>query len=105
MLAVQAGVNIYVLDSGVRVTHEQFGYLNGSAGSRAQSGYDFIDKDFNADDCTGKGRRLNRQSLIQEKLIHPLCPLRTRLDRIEYLMTKTGLLFAIRQQDSLVLPA
>eukprot|EP00241_Pyramimonas_parkeae_P000075 CAMPEP_0114250174 /NCGR_PEP_ID=MMETSP0058-20121206/14555_1 /TAXON_ID=36894 /ORGANISM="Pyramimonas parkeae, CCMP726" /LENGTH=1253 /DNA_ID=CAMNT_0001363809 /DNA_START=190 /DNA_END=3948 /DNA_ORIENTATION=- len=49
------GVNIYVLDSGVRVTHEQFGYLNGSDGSRAQSGYDFIDKDFSADDCTGHG--------------------------------------------------
>jgi len=49
------GVNIYVLDTGVRITHEQFGYLNGSAGSRAQSGYDFIDDDSNADDCTGHG--------------------------------------------------
>lgn len=53
LLCQQAGVSIYVIDTGIRVTHEQFGYLNGSAGSRAQSGYDFIDDDRNADDCTG----------------------------------------------------
>eukprot|EP00241_Pyramimonas_parkeae_P014877 CAMPEP_0114293936 /NCGR_PEP_ID=MMETSP0059-20121206/9855_1 /TAXON_ID=36894 /ORGANISM="Pyramimonas parkeae, Strain CCMP726" /LENGTH=2130 /DNA_ID=CAMNT_0001415673 /DNA_START=164 /DNA_END=6556 /DNA_ORIENTATION=- len=49
------GVNIYVMDTGVRMTHEQFGYLNGSAGSRAQSGYDFVDDDYTANDCTGHG--------------------------------------------------
>mmetsp|Transcript_23388 Transcript_23388/g.44612 ORF Transcript_23388/g.44612 Transcript_23388/m.44612 type:complete len:583 (-) Transcript_23388:555-2303(-) len=49
------GVHIYVLDTGVRITHEQFGYLNGSAGSRAQSEYDFIDNDYVADDCEGHG--------------------------------------------------
>lgn len=49
------GVHIYVLDTGVRITHEQFGYLNGSAGSRAQSEYDFIDNDYIADDCEGTG--------------------------------------------------
>ncbi|WHT17709.1 S8 family serine peptidase [Crossiella sp. CA-258035] len=42
------GVNVYVVDTGIRVTHQDFG-------GRAVSGYDFIDNDTNADDCQGHG--------------------------------------------------
>jgi subtilisin family serine protease len=43
-----AGVTAYVVDSGVRSTHTQFG-------GRATSGYDFVDGDRNASDCNGHG--------------------------------------------------
>ncbi|HEY1178799.1 MAG TPA: S8 family serine peptidase, partial [Phytomonospora sp.] len=42
------GVTIYVLDTGVRMTHQTFG-------GRAVSGYDFIDNDSDASDCHGHG--------------------------------------------------
>ncbi|MFI5895239.1 S8 family peptidase [Actinoplanes sp. NPDC051513] len=43
-----ARVTAYVIDSGVRTTHKEFG-------GRAVSGWDFVDKDANADDCKGHG--------------------------------------------------
>ncbi|MET0693572.1 MAG: S8 family serine peptidase [Propionibacteriaceae bacterium] len=43
-----AGVTVYVVDTGVRLTHTQFG-------GRATSGYDFVDYDSNASDCNGHG--------------------------------------------------
>src|SRR5690606_29944591 len=43
-----AGVTAYVIDTGVRVSHEDFG-------GRARSGYDFVDDDADADDCHGHG--------------------------------------------------
>ena len=43
-----AGVNVYVLDTGIRMDHQEFG-------GRATSGYDFIDKDTDASDCQGHG--------------------------------------------------
>lgn len=43
-----AGVTAYVLDTGIRTTHTQFG-------GRARSGYDFIDNDAVAEDCQGHG--------------------------------------------------
>ena len=43
-----AGVTVYVLDTGIRTTHKEFG-------GRATSGWDFVDKDANADDCKGHG--------------------------------------------------
>ena len=43
-----AGVTVYILDTGVRLTHTNFG-------GRATSGYDFIDNDPNASDCQGHG--------------------------------------------------
>jgi subtilisin family serine protease len=43
-----AGVTVYVVDSGVRITHEEFG-------GRARYGYDFVDDDTVADDCYGHG--------------------------------------------------
>jgi subtilisin family serine protease len=43
-----AGVTAYVIDTGVRVTHTDFG-------GRARSGWDFIDNDADAADCNGHG--------------------------------------------------
>ncbi|MFI5932673.1 S8 family serine peptidase [Actinoplanes sp. NPDC051494] len=43
-----AGVTAYVLDTGIKISHEEFG-------GRARNGYDFIDKDAVAQDCHGHG--------------------------------------------------
>ena len=43
-----AGVTAYVIDTGVRLTHTEFG-------GRASSGWDFIDNDADASDCNGHG--------------------------------------------------
>jgi subtilisin family serine protease len=43
-----AGVTAFVVDTGVRLTHTQFG-------GRARSGFDFVDYDNNASDCAGHG--------------------------------------------------
>jgi subtilisin family serine protease len=43
-----SNVHAYVIDTGIRVTHSEFG-------GRATSGYDFVDNDANADDCDGHG--------------------------------------------------
>ncbi|MET0693264.1 MAG: S8 family serine peptidase, partial [Propionibacteriaceae bacterium] len=42
------GVTAFVVDSGIRMTHSDFG-------GRAVSGYDFVDGDSNASDCAGHG--------------------------------------------------
>jgi subtilisin family serine protease len=43
-----ANVTAYILDTGIRMSHGEFG-------GRARSGYDFIDKDADASDCQGHG--------------------------------------------------
>ena len=43
-----AGVTAFVVDTGVRLNHSQFG-------TRGSSGYDFVDHDTNASDCEGHG--------------------------------------------------
>ena len=43
-----AGVTAYVLDTGMRISHDQFG-------GRAKNGWDFIDRDAVANDCNGHG--------------------------------------------------
>jgi subtilisin family serine protease len=43
-----ANVNVYVLDTGIRATHQTFG-------GRVHQGYDFVDNDTNADDGYGHG--------------------------------------------------
>jgi subtilisin family serine protease len=43
-----AGVTAYVLDTGIRITHREFG-------GRATNGYDFVDRDNVAQDCNGHG--------------------------------------------------
>jgi subtilisin family serine protease len=46
-----AGVNVYVLDSGIRFSHAEFG-------GRAVSGYDFVSNDSDASDCFGHGTQV-----------------------------------------------
>ncbi|MEQ9504056.1 MAG: S8 family serine peptidase [Deltaproteobacteria bacterium] len=46
--AAGAGVNIYIVDTGVRTTHQEFG-------GRASSGIDTVDNDSDANDCNGHG--------------------------------------------------
>ena len=43
-----AKVTAYVIDTGINITHQDFG-------GRAKSGFDFIDNDSVADDCNGHG--------------------------------------------------
>jgi subtilisin family serine protease len=43
-----SNVTAYVIDTGIRTTHSDFG-------GRARSGYDFVDDDGNASDCNGHG--------------------------------------------------
>ncbi|MEV6851830.1 S8 family peptidase [Actinoplanes sp. NPDC051411] len=43
-----AGVTAYVLDTGIRITHQQFG-------GRATNGYDAVDRDNVSQDCNGHG--------------------------------------------------
>jgi subtilisin family serine protease len=43
-----AGVTAYVIDTGVRISHTEFG-------GRATSGWDFVDGDADASDCNGHG--------------------------------------------------
>ena len=47
-----AGVHIYVIDTGARITHTDFG-------GRASYGFDFIDNDAIADDCHGHGTHVS----------------------------------------------
>jgi subtilisin family serine protease len=43
-----AGVTAYIVDTGIRFSHHQFG-------GRASSGFDFVDDDADASDCNGHG--------------------------------------------------
>jgi len=43
-----AGVTAYIIDTGIRTSHNEFG-------GRATSGYDFVDNDPDASDCNGHG--------------------------------------------------
>jgi subtilisin family serine protease len=43
-----SNVHAYIIDTGILLTHSQFG-------GRATSGYDFVDDDTNATDCAGHG--------------------------------------------------
>jgi len=46
------GVTAYVVDTGIRSTHNEFG-------GRAVSGYDFVDNDGDASDCNGHGTHVS----------------------------------------------
>ena len=61
--ATGEGTTVYVVDTGVRISHTEFAHANGTAGSRASYGYDFVDNDANADDCQGCGVVLAPRSL------------------------------------------
>mmetsp|Transcript_3276 Transcript_3276/g.11873 ORF Transcript_3276/g.11873 Transcript_3276/m.11873 type:complete len:668 (-) Transcript_3276:389-2392(-) len=47
------GATIFVLDSGVRSMHKEF--IVGSGNSRVGSGYDFVEEDYEPEDCDGHG--------------------------------------------------
>ncbi|MCX6047605.1 MAG: S8 family peptidase [Chloroflexi bacterium] len=47
-VATGAGVNVYIIDTGIRIAHTQFG-------GRASYGYDAVDGSLPADDCNGHG--------------------------------------------------
>jgi subtilisin family serine protease len=47
-------VTIYILDSGIRASHQEFQPWEGSA-TRVTVGPDFVDNDAAADDCDGHG--------------------------------------------------
>lgn len=49
-----SGVTIYILDSGVRASHREFRRWT-EDGIRVRHGYDFVDDDPIAEDCTGHG--------------------------------------------------
>lgn len=49
------GVTIYILDSGIRASHQEFQPWDGSSEVRVTVGPDFVDNDGKADDCDGHG--------------------------------------------------
>ncbi|EFN59363.1 hypothetical protein CHLNCDRAFT_137826 [Chlorella variabilis] len=52
------GTTIYVVDSGIRLSHQEFLTQDGSR-SRASYGYDFVEDDYEADDCDGHGTHVS----------------------------------------------
>ncbi|PSC69339.1 peptidase S8 [Micractinium conductrix] len=52
--ATGSGVNVYVLDTGIRFTHTEFRSLDGSTTVRARHGFSVFD-DNNSTDCNGHG--------------------------------------------------
>ena len=67
--ATGAGVNVYVLDTGVRFTHQDFG-------GRANAVYDNINDGLNGGDCTGHGTHVagiigsSTYGVAKQSLIH-----------------------------------
>ena len=45
-----AGVHVYVIDTGIRASHDEFGN-----GTRVGAGFDFVDEDADPTDCNGHG--------------------------------------------------
>ena len=52
--AAGSGVNVYMIDTGIRFTHTEFGHLDGAPGSRALPGFSVFG-DNNSSDCFGHG--------------------------------------------------
>ncbi|KAL3147460.1 hypothetical protein ABBQ38_014518 [Trebouxia sp. C0009 RCD-2024] len=49
-----SGVHVYMVDTGIRLTHEDFGHMDGTPGSRAVAGFSVFG-DNNSSDCYGHG--------------------------------------------------
>lgn len=66
-----SNVHVYVLDTGIRVGHEEFG-------GRIGNGYDFIDDDSDASDCHGHGTHVSgtiggaSYGIAKNTTIHPV---------------------------------
>ncbi|WP_376774717.1 S8 family peptidase [Saccharothrix violaceirubra] len=65
------GVNVYVLDTGIRASHQDFG-------GRVRQGYDFIDNDTDGDDGYGHGTHVaatiagTKYGVAKEALLYPV---------------------------------
>jgi subtilisin family serine protease len=55
VLCAGKGVTMYLLDSGIRKSHQEFAPWDGSSTNRITVGPDFVDDDGSADDCDGHG--------------------------------------------------
>ncbi|CAK0782475.1 hypothetical protein CVIRNUC_005706 [Coccomyxa viridis] len=49
------GVNVYIVDTGIRVSHQEFRYGDGSAGQRAAEVYTSLQSGATGQDCNGHG--------------------------------------------------
>ena len=49
-----SGINVYMLDTGIRFSHVEFNHLDGTPGSRAVPGFSVFG-DNNSTDCFGHG--------------------------------------------------
>ena len=52
--AAGSGVNVYVIDTGIKFSHQEFGHMDGTPGSRAVPGFSVFG-DNNSSDCYGHG--------------------------------------------------
>ena len=52
--AAGSGVNVYMIDTGIKFTHQEFGHMDGTPGSRAVPGFSVFG-DNNSSDCYGHG--------------------------------------------------
>lgn len=60
------GVTIFILDSGILASHQEFARWGGAGGSsRATLGPDFVDGDGSADDCDGHGTHVASTGTVQ----------------------------------------
>jgi len=66
-----SNVHVYILDTGVRQSHSEFA-------GRIGNGYDFIDNDFDANDCHGHGTHVAgtasgaNYGVAKNSIVHPL---------------------------------
>lgn len=52
--AAGSGVNVYMLDTGIKFSHQEFSHMDGTPGSRAVPGFSVFG-DNNSSDCYGHG--------------------------------------------------
>ena len=80
--AVGSGVNVYMIDTGIKFSHQEFGHMDGTSGSRAVPGFSVFG-DNNSSDCYGHGTHtaatvggeyLNRQlTAVESRLLSHSC--------------------------------